>query len=146
MSAHPVSMVPGKAMSQLVPLASREGKVSGACLAHQASRERREPGAMTVSESLRMPRFSVQKARRERRGSQEPWDPQDPRAPQARRAKKERRETEASRALWESQAETAGQERSVSWGPKDRRETLALLGLRGWQESPGHLADLGPLA
>lgn len=26
------------------------------------------------------------------------------------------------------------------------RETLALSGLRGWQESPGHLAYLGPLA
>lgn len=117
-------------MSQLVPLASREEKVSRARLAHQAPRERREPGAVTVSESLRMPHFSVQKARRERRGSQEPWDPQDSQAPQARRAKKERREMEASRALWESQAEMAGQERSVSWDPKDRRETLALLGLR----------------
>lgn len=100
---------------------------------------------MTVSESLRMPHFSVQKARREKKGSQEPWDPQDSQAPQARRARKERRVTEASRAQWENQAETAGQERSVSWGPKDRRETLALLGLRGWQESPGHLVDLAPL-
>ena len=26
------------------------------------------------------------------------------------------------------------------------RETLALLGLRGWQESPGPQASLGPLA
>lgn len=131
-------------MSRLVPLASREEKVSRACLVHQAPRERREPGAMTVSESLRMPRFSVQKARRERRGRQEPRDPWDPRAPQARRARKERGETEASRALRESQAEMAGRERSVSWGPKDRRETLALSGLRGWRESLGRLADLGP--
>lgn len=62
MSAHPVSMVPRRAMSQLVPLAPREGKGNGACLAHLAPRERREPGAMTVSESLQMPHFSVQKA------------------------------------------------------------------------------------
>lgn len=94
MSAHPVSMVPRRAMSQLAPLVPREGKVSGACLVHQDSRARREPGAMTVLESLRMPRFSVQKARRERRGSREPWDPQDSPAPQARRARKARRETE----------------------------------------------------
>lgn len=114
MSAHPVSMVPGKAMSQLVPLASREGKVSRACLAHQAPRERREPGVMIVSKSPRMPRFSVQKAQRARRGSQEPWDPQDYRALQARRVRKARGETEASKALWESQAEMAGQERSAS--------------------------------
>lgn len=114
MSVHPVSMVPRKAMSQLVSLASREGKVSRACLAHWAPRERREPGAMTVSESPRMPHFSVQKARRERRGSQEAWDLQDSQAPQARRARKARRETEASRAPSESQAEMAGQERSAS--------------------------------
>lgn len=95
MSAHPVSMVPGRATSQLVPLAPREGKVSGACLVHQDPRERREPGAVTVLDSPWMPRFSVQKARRERRGSWEPWDPQDSPAPQARRARKARRETEA---------------------------------------------------
>lgn len=62
MSVHPASVVPRKAMSQLVSLASRQGKVSRVCLAHQAPRERREPGAMTVSESPRMPHFSVQKA------------------------------------------------------------------------------------
>lgn len=52
---------------------------------------------------------------------------------------------EASRARRESQAEMAGQVRSASWGPKGRRETLALSGLRGWQESLGPLASLGPL-
>lgn len=49
-------------MSQLVPLASREGKGNRACLACLAPRERREPGAVTVSESPQMPHFSVQKA------------------------------------------------------------------------------------
>lgn len=132
-------------MSQLVPLDPREGKVSGACLVHQDPRERREPGAMTVSEYPRMPHFSVQKARRERRGRQEPWDPQDTQAPQARRARKARRETKASRACRGSQAEMAGQGRSASWGPKGRRETLALLGLRGWQGNLDPPASLGPL-
>lgn len=100
---------------------------------------------MTAFESPRMPHFSVQKAQRERRGSQELWDPQDSQAQQARRARKARRATEASRVCRESQAGTAGQEKSVSLGPKGRRETLALLGLRGWQESPDPLASLDPL-
>lgn len=132
-------------MSLLGPPAPREGKVSRARQAHQAPRERKEHGAMTVFESPQMPRFSVQKAQKERRAQQELWDPQDPQDQQARRVRKERRGTEASRACLENRAETADRERSVSLGPKGRRETLALWGLRGWQESPGPPASLGRL-
>lgn len=116
-----------------------------ACLVHQASKERREHGAMTVFESPRMLHFSVQKVQKERRGSQEAWDPQDSLAQQARRARKARRVTEASRACREGQAEMAGLERSVLLGPRGRRETLALLGLKVWQESPDPQVFLGPL-
>lgn len=34
---------------------------------------------------------------------------------------------------------------SLTLTSRPTRETLALSGLRGWQESPGLLADLGPL-
>lgn len=144
MSAHPVSTMPGREMSHLVPLVLREGKVNEACLAQQAPRERREHGAMTVFESPQMPHFSVQKAQKERRGSQEPWDPQDSQAQQARRARKARRATEALRDCRESRVEMAGLGRFVLLGPKDRKETLALLAPRGWQENLGPLAFLGP--
>lgn len=52
---------------------------------------------------------------------------------------------EASRDCRESQGEMVGQERSVSLGPKGRKETLALLGLRDWQESLGLPASLDHL-
>lgn len=39
----------------------------------------------------------------------------------------------------------AAQERSASSDPRGRRETLDLLGLKGWQESLGPLDDLGSL-
>lgn len=48
---------------------------------------------------------------------------------------------EASKDCRESRGEMVGQERSVSLGPKGRKETLALLGLRDWQESLGPLAS-----
>lgn len=96
---------------------------------------------MTVFESPQMPHLSVQKGQKERRENQETWDPQDSRAQQARRARKGRRAMEASKDCRESQGETVGQERSVSLGPKGRKETLALLGLRDWQESLGPLAS-----
>lgn len=145
MSARPVSMVPRRAMSHLVPLVPREGKANKACLDHQAPRERREHGAMTVFESPQMPHFSVQKARKERRENQETWDPQDSQAQRARRARKARRVMEASKDCQESQAEMVGQEKSVSLGPKGRKETPALLGPRDWQENLGPLASLGCL-
>lgn len=100
---------------------------------------------MTVFASPQMPHFSVQKVQKERRGNQETWDPQDSRAQQARRARKGRRVMEASKDCRESQGETVGQERSVSLGPKGRKETLALLGLRDWRESLGPLASLDHL-
>lgn len=100
---------------------------------------------MTVFESPQMPHFSVQKARKERRGSQGTRDPQDSQAQQARRARKARRVMEASKDCQESQAEMVDQERSVSLGPKGRKVTLALLGLRDWQESLGPLASRGCL-
>lgn len=88
MSAHPVCSAAGRAMAQLVPLAPRVEKVNGACLVHQGSRERREPGAVTVFELPRMPRSSVQKVQREKRGRQDRWAPLDTQAPPARRARK----------------------------------------------------------
>lgn len=98
-----------------------------------------------MSESPQTPHFSVPKARKEKRENRETWDPQDSQAQQARRARKARRVTEASRDCQESQAEMVGQERSVSSGPKGRKVTLALLGLRDWQESLGPPASPGCL-
>lgn len=96
---------------------------------------------MTVFASPQMPHFSVQKAQKERRENQGTRDPQDSRDQQARRARKGRRAMEVSKDCQESQDEMVGQERSVSLGPKGRKETLALLGLRDWQESLGPLAS-----
>lgn len=100
---------------------------------------------MTVFECPLTPHFSVQKARKERRENRGTWDPQDSQDQQARRARKGRRAMEASKDCQESQDEMAGQERSVSLDPKGRKETQALLGLRDWQESLGHLASLDHL-
>lgn len=96
---------------------------------------------MTVFASPQTPRFSAQKARKERRENGGTWDPQDPQDHQARRARKGRRVMEASKDCRESQDEMVGQERSVSLGPKGRKATLALLGLRDWRASLGLLAS-----